>query len=45
MLKESEIPVTVFGGKETNHTKINALIGTDGDATTQALEDFLAKVR
>lgn len=45
VLKESEIPVTVFGGKETNHTKINALIGTEGDATTQALEDFLAKVR
>jgi acetyl esterase/lipase len=44
VLKEAEIPVTVFGGKETNHTKINALIGTEGDATTKALEDFVAQV-
>lgn len=43
-LKEAEIPVTVFGGKETNHTKINALIGTEGDATTQALEAFVTKI-
>lgn len=44
-LKAAEIPVTVFGGKETNHTKINALIGTEGDLTTKALEDFLAKIQ
>ena len=43
-LKAAEIPVTVFGGKETNHSKINALIGTEGDATTKALDDFVAKV-
>ena len=43
-LKTAEIPVTIFGGKETNHTKINALIGTEGDLTTKALEDFLAKI-
>lgn len=43
-LKAAEIPVTVFGGKETNHSKINALIGTEGDATTKALEDFVTKV-
>ena len=43
-LKAAEIPVTVFGGKETNHTKINALIGTEGDATTKALDDFVTKV-
>ncbi len=43
-LKSAEIPVTVFGGKETNHTKINALIGTEGDATTKALDDFVRKV-
>lgn len=43
-LKPAEIPVTVFGGKETNHSKINALIGTEGDATTQALEEFVTKV-
>jgi acetyl esterase/lipase len=44
-LKAAEIPVTVFGGKETNHSKINALIGTEGDLTTKALEDFLAKIQ
>jgi len=44
VLKEAEIPVTVFGGKETNHTKINALIGTEGDATTKALDEFVAQV-
>ena len=44
-LKAADIPVTVFGGKETNHTKINALIGTEGDLTTKALEDFLAKIQ
>lgn len=43
-LKAAEIPVTVFGGKETNHTKINAMIGTEGDATTQALDEFVTKV-
>ena len=45
VLKEAEIPVTVFGGKETNHSKINALIGTEGDLTTKALDDFLAKIQ
>ena len=44
-LKAAEIPVTVFGGKETNHSKINSLIGTEGDLTTKALEDFLAKIQ
>jgi arylformamidase len=43
-LKPAEIEVTVFGGKETNHSKINALIGTEGDATTKALEEFVTKV-
>lgn len=45
VLKESEIPVSVFAGKETNHSKINALIGTEGDLTTKALDDFLAKIQ
>lgn len=45
VLKSAEIPVTVFGGKETNHTKINALIGTEGDATTKALKEFVSRVK
>lgn len=45
VLKGAEVPVTVFGGKETNHSKINALIGTEGDLTTKALGDFVEKVK
>ena len=45
VLKGEEVPVTVFGGKETNHSKINAMIGTVGDATTKALGDFVEKVK
>lgn len=44
VLKTAEIPVTVFGGKETNHSKINANIGTEGDPATAALTEFVAKV-
>jgi arylformamidase len=44
VLKAAEVPVTVFGGKETNHTKINAFIGTEGDATTKALDEFVTRV-
>jgi hypothetical protein len=36
--------VTVFGGKETNHTKINANLGLEGDPATKALTEFVAKV-
>jgi arylformamidase len=43
-LKEAEIPVTVFGGKETNHSKINANLGLEGDPATKALTEFVAKV-
>lgn len=44
VLKAAEVPVTVFGGKETNHTKINAFIGTEGDATTKALDEFVTRI-
>jgi len=41
VLKESGIPVTVFGGRETTHNKINADIGLPDDPGTKALFDFL----
>lgn len=41
VLKESDIPVKVYGAKETNHTKINANLGLKTDPSTQALWDFL----
>ncbi len=44
VLKESNIPVTLYGGKETNHNKINADIGLPDDAGTKALFTFLSDV-
>ena len=41
VLKEAGIPVTVFGGKETNHNKINADLGLPDDPATKALFDFV----
>ncbi len=41
VLKEAGIPVTVFGGKETTHNKINADIGLADDPATKALYEFL----
>jgi arylformamidase len=42
-LKEAEIPVTVFGGRETTHNKINADLGLPDDPATKALFGFLDK--
>jgi arylformamidase len=41
VLKESGIPVTVFGGRETTHNKINADIGLPDDPGTKALFEFV----
>lgn len=43
VLKAAGVPVTVFGGKETTHNKINADLGLPGDAATKALFAFLGK--
>lgn len=43
VLKEAGIPAKVFGAKETNHTKINANLGTEGDPCTKELYEFVAK--
>src|SRR2546425_6255177 len=37
VLKEAGVPVTVFGGKETNHSKLNADLGLPNDPATKAL--------
>jgi acetyl esterase/lipase len=42
-LKASGIPVTVFGARETTHSKINADLGKPDDPTTKALIGFLDK--
>ncbi len=41
VLKEAAIPVTVFGAKETNHTRINANLGQPEDPATIALFEFV----
>lgn len=43
VLKSAEVPVTVFGAKDTNHTKINEHLGKPDDPSTQALLDFLSQ--
>ena len=43
VLKEANVPVTVFGGKETTHSKINADIGLPDDAATEALLKFIGE--
>jgi arylformamidase len=43
VLKDAAVPVTVFGAKETTHSKINADLGLPEDPATKALFEFLAK--
>jgi acetyl esterase/lipase len=42
-LKDAGVPVTLFGGRETTHTKINANLGQPDDPATKALFEFLDK--
>jgi arylformamidase len=44
VLKSADVPVTVFGAKETTHTKINADLGRPDDPATTALFAFVEKV-
>lgn len=41
VMKETGIPVTVFGARETTHTKINADLGKPDDPATKAVFEFL----
>ena len=41
VLKEAEIPVTVFGARETTHNKLNADLGQPDDPATAELFKFL----
>jgi acetyl esterase/lipase len=43
VLKDAGVPVTVFGGRETTHNKINADLGLPQDPATKALLEFLGK--
>ena len=41
VLKEAGLPVTVFGARDTTHTKINADLGLPDDPATKALFEFV----
>ena len=41
VLKDAGIPVTLFGGRETTHNKLNADLGLADDPATKALFEFL----
>jgi acetyl esterase/lipase len=41
-LKQAEVPAAAFGARDTNHVKLNDLLGTPGDPATKAVDDFLA---
>ena len=43
VLKDAGLPVTVFGAKETNHTRINAELGMPDDLSTKALFEFVGE--
>jgi acetyl esterase/lipase len=43
VLKEADVPVTVFGAKDTNHSKLNANLGVPDDPATKALFEFLGR--
>lgn len=42
-LKEADISVTLFGGRETTHNKLNADLGKADDPATKALFEFIDK--
>jgi arylformamidase len=44
VLKTASIPVTLFGARDTTHTKINADLGKSDDAATTALFAFVEKI-
>lgn len=43
-LKTAGVPVTVYGARETNHTRLSAELGRADDPPTRAMWEFLARV-
>lgn len=41
VLKEANLPVTLFGAKETDHSKLNANLGLPDDPATKTLFEFV----
>jgi arylformamidase len=44
VLKAAGIPTTVFGARETTHSRLNDELGLPGDAATKALDTFVAQI-
>jgi len=44
VLKDNDIPATVFGARETTHSKVNADLGKPDDPATTAMFGFVEKV-
>ncbi len=44
VLRGADVPVRVFGAKDTNHSKLNNDLGVEGDPATAALNEFVAQV-
>ena len=44
VLKDADVPVTLFGAKETTHNKLNDNLGLPDDPATQALFQFLTQI-
>ena len=42
VLKAAGIPTKIFAAKDTNHTKLNANLGTEDDPSTKELFEFVA---
>ena len=43
VLKEAGVPVTLFGGQETNHNRLNDNLGLPDDPATKALFEFVGQ--
>jgi acetyl esterase/lipase len=43
VLKDADVPATVFGAKDTNHSKLNDDLGLPDDPATKALAEFVAE--
>lgn len=43
VLKEAGVPVKVYGASETNHNRLNANLGIEGDPSSKELFDFVRR--
>lgn len=44
VLQQAGVPVKIFGAKETNHTRLDANLGVEGDPSTKEVYEFVRGV-